>query len=93
MGGELGPEDNEAMMVEPLQTGVRENGLLDIAEIILRCGCPVGCNSISIFKFCGKFAKRSNSKFPMRDEIAVEFSNPDEFSNVADSLRLWPMLK
>jgi hypothetical protein len=29
----------------------------------------------------------------MRDESAVELSKPVEFSNIMDSLRLWPMLK
>jgi hypothetical protein len=53
----------------------------------------VGCNDVSIFKFGGEFAKRSNSKFEMRDKFAVELRKPDEFSNVADSLRLWTMFK
>jgi hypothetical protein len=53
----------------------------------------VGCNSFIIFKFCGEFTKRSNSKFKMRDEFDAELSEIEEFSNVADSLRLWPMLK
>jgi hypothetical protein len=93
MGGEVGPEDNEALMVELLETGVWKNGFLDIAEGLMHCGCPVGCNSVSIFKFSGEFAKSSYPKFEMRDEFAVELRKLNAFSNVEDSLRVWPMLK
>jgi hypothetical protein len=80
-------------MVEPFEARIGENGLLDIVEGCLCWSGPVGCDEFGVFKISGESAERSNSKFKMWYEFAVELSEPDKFGYVTDRVRLRPMLE
>jgi hypothetical protein len=83
-GREVGPQDNQGVMIKLHEAGVSKDGFLQIVHGPLSGIHPDWCNRVDVIAVGDKLAQRSHPQLKVVNEFAVELHKPDELGNISN---------